>query len=269
MAKGALFLLVGVIVYRLGSVDEEELRGRGRGLRVTAVLFAVGGVVLAELPPFATFAGKAMIEDDGVRMGFWWMPLLFAATSAVVGASILRVAGRVFLGWGPREPDRFGADVAGEVEVDDEVEHPPHRRTPVLLLIPVAALLAGSLALGLAPGLSAKAAGAGAAFEDRQGYQAAVLQGRDTPPPTVRPEPTSASAVAYGLASGVTAVGLAALALFRRRVVPAGLRRRAASMFEPAVIRFRALQSGHVGDYAAWFAFGAAALGGLFALAVK
>jgi hypothetical protein len=75
--------------------------------------------------------------------------------------------------------------------------------------------------------------------------------------------------VAYGVASGVAAVGLAVLALFRRRVVPSGVRRRAAAVFEPVVVRFRALQSGHAGDYAAWFAFGAAALGGLFALAIR
>jgi multicomponent Na+:H+ antiporter subunit D len=271
-AKGALFLLLGVIVYRLGSVDEEELRGEGRRLRVTGVLFAVGGVVLAELPPFATFAGKAMIEDSGVQLGYWWMPLLFAATSAVVGASVLRVAGRVFLGWGPDEPDRFGADLAGEVETDEDdgdVELSPHRRTPALLLIPVVVLLAASLALGLVPGLSSRADRAAAAFQDRSGYARAVLDGVQSSPPAVNTPPTTLSAYVYGIASGLAAVALAALALFRQQWVPAGVRRRVAAMAEPAVIRFRAIQSGHLGDYAAWFAFGAAAVGGLFALAVR
>jgi hypothetical protein len=37
----------------------------------------------------------------------------------------------------------------------------------------------------------------------------------------------------------------------------------------PSIRGGRALQSGHVGDYAAWFVVGLAALGGLVALAVR
>ncbi len=271
LGKGALFLLVGVVVYRLGKVDEDALLGRGRALPVTGLLFAVGGVVLAEMPPFATFTGKALIEDAGAGFGYWWMPLLFAATSAVVGAAVLRVAGRVFLGWGPDEPDRFGADLVGEEEsTEDETDHPPHHRTPVLLLVPVVALLAGALALGLAPGLTAKAERAAAAFQDREAYASAVLEGRDVAqPPVAEPAPITASAVWYGIGSAVGAVALAAFALFRRRWVPAGLRGAVARVVEPVVIRFRALQSGHVGDYTAWFVVGTAVLGGLFAAAVR
>jgi multicomponent Na+:H+ antiporter subunit D len=156
------------------------------------------------------------------------------------------------------------------VEVDDEADHPPRRRTPALLLVPVVALLAGSLALGLTPGLSSKAAAAGAAFEDRDAYASAVLHGNSTPPPSeVESEPLTASAVTYGLASGVGAVVLALVALFRRRWFPAGVRRRVAGVVEPGVLWFRSLQSGRVGDYAAWFTLGVAALGGLFALAIR
>jgi multicomponent Na+:H+ antiporter subunit D len=237
------------------------------------VLFAVGGVVLAEVPPFATFVGKGLIEDDAVRQGYWWMPLLFAGTSAVVGAAVLRVTGRVFLGWGPDEPDRFGADLVGEEETgDDDVEHPPHRRTPALLLITPAVLLAGSLALGLLPGLSAKAGVAAAEFQDRRGYAAAVFADDRADAPAAEPHETpapGASALWYGIGSGVVAFALAALALFRRRWVPARLRRRVARVVEPAVVRFRALQSGHLGDYAAWLVVGAAALGGLLAVATR
>ena len=270
MVKGALFLLVGVIVYRLAKVDEDALLGRGRALRVTGVLFAIGGVALAEAPPFATFTGKAMIEDAGLTLGYWWMPLLFAATSAVVGAAVLRVAGRVFLGWGEDEPDRFGADLVGEEESgDDEQEHPPHHRTPVLLLAPVVVLLAGALVLGLAPNLPSKAERAAVAFEDRAAYSAAVLHGRDVETPPVEAEPITASALWYGVGSSLAAFALAAFGLFRRRWVPAGLRRRVAGVAEPVVVRFRSLQSGHVGDYTAWFVVGTAVLGGLLAVATR
>jgi multicomponent Na+:H+ antiporter subunit D len=238
------------------------------------VLFAVGGIALAEVPPFATFLGKGLIEDDGVHMGYWWMPLLFAGTSALVGAAVLRMTGRVFLGWGPDEPDRFGADLVGERESsDDDTEHPPKRRTPALLLIVPALLLAGALALGLVPGLSAKAGVAAAQFEDRTAYAAAVFGDGTaaTPSPATEgeTEPPGASAFWYGIGSGVVAVGLAGLALFRRRWVPAPVRRRVARVAEPVVVRFRALQSGHLGDYTAWLVAGAAALGGLLAAAVR
>jgi hypothetical protein len=42
-----------------------------------------------------------------------------------------------------------------------------------------------------------------------------------------------------------------------------------ARVAEPVVVGFRSLQSGHVGDYAAWLVVGAAALGGLFAVATR
>jgi multicomponent Na+:H+ antiporter subunit D len=270
MAKGALFLLCGVIVYRLGKVDEDALLGQGRALGVTGVLFAVGGVALAETPPFATFTGKALIEDAGMKLGYWWMPLLFAATSAVVGGAVLRVAGRVFVGWGPDEPDRFGADLVGEEETtEDEEEHPPHRQTPALLLVPVVALLAGALALGLVPGLSGNAERSAAAFQDREAYADAVLRGRAHAEPHVEAESASTSSIVYGVASGIGAFALAGLALFRRRLFPAGFRRAVAGTVGPAVIRFRALQSGHLGDYTAWFVLGAAVIGGLLAAVTR
>ena len=38
--KGALFMLVGVLLHRFGTVDEFDLHGRGRELRLAGVLFA-------------------------------------------------------------------------------------------------------------------------------------------------------------------------------------------------------------------------------------
>ncbi len=50
--KAALFACAGNLLDRFGSVDEHALHGRARPLRATAVLFAVGALALAGLPPF-------------------------------------------------------------------------------------------------------------------------------------------------------------------------------------------------------------------------
>ena len=48
--KAALFMLAGVLLHRFGTVDEFDLHGRGRELRVAGVLFGVGGLLLSALP---------------------------------------------------------------------------------------------------------------------------------------------------------------------------------------------------------------------------
>src|SRR5438270_1296983 len=150
--KAALFLLAGIVVYRLAMVDEEALRGRGRKLAGTGVMFVIGAIGLAEVPPFATFVGKTLIEDAGSASGYHWMPWVFGFVAAVTGGTVLRAAGRIFLGWGPRERDRFGSEKAGEEEAE-EIRNPADR-TPVALWLPPALLLSVGFGLGLIPGLA-------------------------------------------------------------------------------------------------------------------
>src|SRR5579864_5272897 len=68
LVKGALFLCTGIVLHRLGSVNEPSLHSRGLPLRVTGVVFTLAGLGLADLPPFATFLGKGWIE---VSAGVW------------------------------------------------------------------------------------------------------------------------------------------------------------------------------------------------------
>ena len=70
LVKAALFLCVGIVLHRLGSVNETWLHGRGRRLRVTGVVFTLAAFGLADLPPFATFLGKGWIEESGERTGW-------------------------------------------------------------------------------------------------------------------------------------------------------------------------------------------------------
>jgi multicomponent Na+:H+ antiporter subunit D len=269
LVKGALFLCAAILIYRLASIDEEHLRGRGRVLPVTGVVFAIGGLALAELPPFGPFLGKTLIEDAGARAGYHFLPWIFGICAAVTGGAVLRAAGRVFLGWGPRERDRFASERIGEAEMETGEGHERHRTTRVIFLIPTVALMAGGLALGMVPGLSGHVEQGAHEFQDRRSYQAAVLRGEAEPERPVDVEPPSALGAFYGLASGAAAVALALVALFRRRLVPASTRRAVAARFGPVIRRLRLLHSGHVGDYAAWFAVGLLAVLALFAVALR
>jgi formate hydrogenlyase subunit 3/multisubunit Na+/H+ antiporter MnhD subunit len=55
LVRGSLLLVVGLLVRRLESCD--ELKARGGGLPVSGVVFAVGALAIAGLPPLARSSG--------------------------------------------------------------------------------------------------------------------------------------------------------------------------------------------------------------------
>src|SRR5438876_332840 len=73
LVKAALFLCTGIVLHRLGSVNETWLHGRGRPLRATGVVFTLAALGLADLPPFTTFLGKAYIDDSACAHGLPWI----------------------------------------------------------------------------------------------------------------------------------------------------------------------------------------------------
>lgn len=52
--KASLFLCVGILQHRYSRVDEVRLRGFGRELPFTGLVFAAGGLAFAATPPFGT-----------------------------------------------------------------------------------------------------------------------------------------------------------------------------------------------------------------------
>ena len=85
LVKAALFLCTGVVLHRLGSVNETWLHGRGRSLRVTGVVFTLAAFGLANLPPFATFLGKGYIDESAWAHGLPWITGVFVACAIVTG----------------------------------------------------------------------------------------------------------------------------------------------------------------------------------------
>jgi multicomponent Na+:H+ antiporter subunit D len=261
LVKAALFVCVGVVQHRYGGVDELALFGRCRALTITAPLVVVCALALAGLPPFGPFWGKAMIEAAAHDAGIEWLPIVFVTVSAVTGAAVLRAAGRVFWGLGTAR-DAMASDLPGPEEADPELDY-SHERVPLTMTVPALVLAAGSLALGLIPGLADAAGRAAAGFVDRAGYAASVLGGsaHHVAGPSLSP---GVADVAYGVLGTVCAAGLAALALYRER---AGGRLLiiAEGATAAVLLRLRRLHSGDVSDYVTWLVVGTAVLGGLFA----
>jgi multicomponent Na+:H+ antiporter subunit D len=242
LVKAGLFVAVGALEDRRGSVDEHALYGRGRDLPALGALFAVCGLALAALPPFGPFLGRALVEDAASHRGLDWVAPLLVIASALVGGAVLRVVRTVFLGRGP-EPPPSPASTAQEAGED-----PAERERPTQAPVIVACALVGlGLAWGVVPGLRDAVAGAAAHAVDRSAYAAAVLRGASPHVPAAAAEPPTTAAWLYAVASAVLAVGVGLL-----RSVPEG--------------PLRALHSGRVGDYVAWLATGAALLAGVFAL---
>ncbi|MCW3065399.1 MAG: NADH/Ubiquinone/plastoquinone [Solirubrobacterales bacterium] len=264
--KAALFLLVGIVAHRLGTIDELDLRGRGRHLPLLGIALAVGGLALASLPPFGPWRAKAMVEEAASHAGYWWIPALFALCSALTGGAVLRATARIFLGWGPA-----AAPDPGEQEEEAGSDEPEtsgrHDRTPATMWAPAGVLLLAGLAAGLVAPLRDGIHLAAARLVDRAHYAAAVLDGAHGtgPIPAAAGGPHLASYL-YAVASVVGAGLAAALALERIRLRPPAAVRRGA---EAVVAALRGLHSGQVGDYVTWLTAGAAAFGGLLALAVR
>ncbi|MGI4794964.1 MAG: complex I subunit 5 family protein [Janthinobacterium lividum] len=175
MVKGAMFMLAGFVAAKCGGIDELTLRGRGKPFWPVGILMAVGGLTLAGLPFGPMDEGFKLIELGAQQAGHGWitLPILFSA--ALTGAAVLRIAGRIFAGWG-KIP---GHEQHGETED----EHEPGDQPVSLLAGPAAVLLAigliqwdrgGALASQAASALMAQAVQPSPVLQDGWGPWIAV-----------------------------------------------------------------------------------------------
>jgi multicomponent Na+:H+ antiporter subunit D len=264
LLRAGLFVCIGAMLHRLGSVYQSQLHGRGRVLpRAFIVFFAAGVAGLAALPPLGAFPGKALIEHAAADVGYGWIAVPFVLATALTAAALLRAGARVFLGWGrpfparvdPREPPTDESELVGA-----------RGRVPEVMFASAVVLIVGGLIVTAIPGLSTEAQEHAHAFSDRATYAAPVL-GQPTPRPAqidyLHP---GAIDVILSLVTVLGAIGLTAVLVERLRLpftIPSGVRRAGSTGVE----RLRRQHSGQTGDYVAWATIGFALLGGLCALA--
>jgi multicomponent Na+:H+ antiporter subunit D len=264
--KGALFMAAGILLHRFGLIDEHELRGRGRGrepgLRVAALVFGAGGLLLAALPPLGTFTGKSALEGAvGDIGGYDWVVAVLVIASALSAGAVLRAAGRIFMGWGARvhRHHELLTDTSEQPETFS-----PHDRTPVVMLLPPLVLLVAGAVVGLFGVLRDGADAAAARMTDRSAYVAHVLSGGGLGHPKTPHTPLVPHDY---LLAGLTVLGSLAVAASALYSGPrSGLVDRLEERTAQAVVALRRVHSGRVNDYVAWLVAALAVLGGALAL---
>jgi multicomponent Na+:H+ antiporter subunit D len=218
---------------------------------------------LIGFPYVGAFLGHAMIDDGAIEHGHAWIPPLIMLAGGVSAGAILRAAGRVFLGLGPKE-DPLLSPEPGEAPPEQESNYP-------LMVVVTAIVISIGIAFSVIPGLEDRAEAGSERFRDRHAYVDGSLFGRVHvygPSAPVVVHAAGTASIAYGLGAAAIACATAWLGLYRRRV-PAEARRLARRTLEPAVVGLKTLHSGIVGDYVMWITVGTAVLGGVWALTLR
>ena len=130
MIKATLFMALGCVYYRLGSIELDSIQGLGREMPWTMMAFVIGGLSLIGIPLTAGFVSKWYLIAAALDRG-WWPVVLF-----VIAATLLAVIyiGRVIeSAWlKPADPGRERVSEA-----------------PLLLLLPTWTLVLANIYFGL------------------------------------------------------------------------------------------------------------------------
>jgi multicomponent Na+:H+ antiporter subunit D len=130
LMKAALFLAVGAVFYRIGTVRLSELAGIGRKMPLTMTAFTIAGFGLLGTPGTSGFISKWYLAVGALDKGWWVLVFLIVASSLIAVVYVGRVLEVVWL----REP---GPAVA-------QASDPP-----LSMLLPMLVLAAATIYFGI------------------------------------------------------------------------------------------------------------------------
>ncbi len=141
--KGALFLGMGCIALRVGSVQLDDMQGLGRRMPVTMAAFVLGGLSLIGVPLTVGFISKWYLVLAALEKGWWPVAVLVLLGSLLAVVYIWRV---VEVAYFRKPPVPTGVDEA-----------------PMLMHVPMWILIAATLYFGFSTsftvGVARQAAG--------------------------------------------------------------------------------------------------------------
>lgn len=130
LMKGGLFLALGCVALRAGSVRLEHLQGIGSQMPWTMASFVIGGLSLIGLPLTVGFISKWYLVLAALEQGWWMLAFLVLISSLLAVGYIWRVV----------ETAYFKSWPAGK---------PPLREAPLIMLVPTWTLMVLAIYFGI------------------------------------------------------------------------------------------------------------------------
>lgn len=144
LMKGALFMALGAVMWRVGSVRLHDLAGLGRYMPWTLGAFVIGALSLIGIPLTAGFVSKWYLVTAAMSAGWWWLVPVIAVGSLLAVIYVWRVIEVVW--FRPAGPQLAG-----------------YREAPLSLLWPTWGLALANLYFGIDTSLTTGTAEAAAA----------------------------------------------------------------------------------------------------------
>jgi multicomponent Na+:H+ antiporter subunit D len=143
--KGALFLVLGAVFFRIGSVNLHDLSGIGRRMPLTMAAFVIAGFGLIGTPGTVGFISKWYLAVGALNEGGWPLLLVIVASSLIAVVYVGRVVEVVWF----REQSPLAATAS---------------EPPLVMLAPILLLAAATIYFGIDTRATAGIAGQAAAL---------------------------------------------------------------------------------------------------------
>lgn len=129
LMKGALFMAMGCVMYRVGSVRVDRMRGLGRQMPWTMAAFVAAGLSIIGVPLTVGFVSKWYLVQAALAQDLWWVAALVMLGSLLALIYIWKVVEVAYF------------------ERDDDRE--PVTEAPLSMLVPLWILVAANFWFGV------------------------------------------------------------------------------------------------------------------------
>lgn len=134
LMKGALFLVVGAVVYKAGITTIDGLRGMGKKMPVTMAAFTMGALSMIGVPLTVGFVSKWYLAIASIEVGMWYLVPVILVSSVLTAIYFWRVLDNIYF------KGHDGEDIHAPVEMNE---------APVMMLLPTLTMAVLCIVFGI------------------------------------------------------------------------------------------------------------------------